>query len=87
MVLIGILLTVTATAGTAHIMKPLMDNMFIKKEPIMLYVIPALLIGIYILKSVGRYTQAVFTSYIGMHIISRLREDLLQKMIFMDMEL
>lgn len=86
MVLIGILLTVTATAGTAHIMKPLMDNMFIKKEPIMLYVIPALLIGIYILKSVGRYTQAVFTSYIGMHIISRLREDLLQKMIFMDMQ-
>lgn len=86
MVLIGILLTVTATAGTAHIMKPLMDNMFIKKEPMMLYFIPALLIGIYILKSVGRYIQAVFTSYIGMHIISRLREDLLDKMVHMDMQ-
>jgi subfamily B ATP-binding cassette protein MsbA len=86
MVLIGILLTVTATAGTAHIMKPLMDNMFIKKEPMMLYFIPALLIGIYVLKSVGRYIQAVFTSYIGMHIISRLREDLLEKMIHMDMQ-
>ncbi len=67
-------------------MKPLMDNMFIKKEPYMLYFIPALLIGIYLLKSVGRYTQAVFTSYIGMHIISRLREDLLEKMIHMDMQ-
>lgn len=86
MVLVGILLTVTATAGTAHIMKPLMDNMFIKKEPMMLYFIPALLIGIYVLKSVGRYIQAVFTSYIGMHIVSRLREDLLDKMVHMDMQ-
>lgn len=85
LVLIGILLTVTATAGTAHIMQPLMDNMFIKKEPSMLYIIPALLIGIYILKSVGRYIQSVFTTYIGMHIISLLRQDLLAKMIRMDM--
>lgn len=86
MVLIGILLTVTSTAGTAHIMKPLMDNMFIKKEPMMLYIIPALLIGIYLLKSLGRYIQAVFTTYIGMHIVSRLREDLLFKMVHMDMQ-
>lgn len=86
MVFIGIVLTVTATAGTAHIMQPLMDNMFIKKEPMMLYVIPALLIGIYVLKSLGRYIQAVFTSYIGMHIVSRLREDLLDKMVHMDMQ-
>jgi subfamily B ATP-binding cassette protein MsbA len=86
MVLIGILLTVTSTAGTAHIMKPLMDNMFIKKEPTMLYIIPTLLIGIYLLKSLGRYIQAVFTTYIGMHIVSRLREDLLLKMVHMDMQ-
>lgn len=86
MVLIGILLTVTATAGTAHIMQPLMDNMFIKKEPGMLYIIPALLIGIYTLKSIGRYIQSIFTTYIGMHIVSRLREDLLSKMLYMDMQ-
>ncbi|MDP3587747.1 MAG: ABC transporter transmembrane domain-containing protein [Sulfuricurvum sp.] len=86
MVLIGIILTVTATAGTAHIMQPLMDNMFIKKEPGMLYIIPALLIGIYTLKSIGRYIQSIFTTYIGMHIVSRLREGLLSKMLYMDMQ-
>lgn len=86
MVLIGILLTVTATAGTAHIMQPLMDNMFIKKEEHMLYFIPMLLIGIYILKSIGRYLQAVYNTYIGLHIVSRLREDLLEKMVHMDMQ-
>ncbi|MDD5212150.1 MAG: ABC transporter transmembrane domain-containing protein, partial [Sulfuricurvum sp.] len=86
MVLIGIVLTVTATAGTAQIMQPIMDNMFIKKEPKMLIFIPLLLIGIYVLKSLGRYLQSVYTNYIGLHIISRLREDLLEKIMHMDMQ-
>jgi ATP-binding cassette, subfamily B, bacterial MsbA len=86
MVLIGILLTVTATAGTAHIMQPLMDNMFIKKEEEMLYVIPLLLVGIYVLKSLGRYLQSVYNTYIGLHIVSRLRENLLDKIVHMDMQ-
>lgn len=86
MVLIGIILTVSATAATAHIMKPLMDNMFINKEARMLYIIPVLLIVIYIIKSVGRYIQAVFNTYIGLHIVSRIREELLSKMVNMDMQ-
>jgi subfamily B ATP-binding cassette protein MsbA len=86
MVLIGIVLTVTATAGTAQIMQPIMDNMFIKKDPKMLIFIPLLLIGIYVLKSLGRYLQSVYTNYIGLHIISRLREDLLEKIMHMDMQ-
>lgn len=86
MVLIGIVLTVTATAATAHIMQPIMDDMFIKKDPKMLTYIPLLLIGIYVLKSLGRYMQSVYTNYIGLHIISRLREDLLEKIMHMDMQ-
>lgn len=86
MVLIGIILTVSATAATAHIMKPLMDNMFIKKEARMLYIIPMLLIVIYVIKSVGRYIQSVFNTYIGLHIVSRIREELLSKMVNMDMQ-
>ncbi len=85
LVVVGILLTVTATAATAHIMKPIMDDMFIAKDPKMLYLIPLMLISIYIAKSAGRYLQSVYTNYIGLHIISRLREDLLEKMIHLDM--
>jgi subfamily B ATP-binding cassette protein MsbA len=51
----------------------------------MLYLIPFGLIGIYIFKSLGRYIQMVFTNYIGQHIITRLREVLLDKMINLDM--
>jgi len=85
LVLIGIILTVTATAATAHIMKPLMDDMFISKKEEMLYIIPLSLIGIYVLKAFGRYIQSVFMKYIGQHIVTRFRTMLLDKIISLDM--
>ncbi|MDQ7066905.1 MAG: ABC transporter transmembrane domain-containing protein [Sulfurimonas sp.] len=84
-VLIGILLTVSATTATAHIMKPLMDDLFISKKEEMLYYIPLGLVGIYFFKAIGRYVQSVYMSYIGQHIVTRFRELLLEKIISLDM--
>lgn len=86
LVFIGIILTVSATAATAQIMQPLMDEMFIERNEDMLVYIPLGLIGIYTIKSSGRYLQSVYMSYIGLHVISLLRETLLEKMLYLDME-
>ena len=85
MVVFAGLLIVAATAGNAHIMKPLMDDMFIDKKEEMLYLIPLGLIGIYLTKAIGKYLQTVYMQYIGQSIITRFREILLEKMISMDM--
>lgn len=85
LVVIGIILTVSATTATAHIMKPLMDEMFIEKKENMLYLIPLGLIGIYFVKAVGRYIQSVFMQFIGQSIVTRFRELLLSKIISLDM--
>ena len=85
LVFIGIVLTVSATAATAHIMKPLMDDMFIAKKEEMLYIIPLSLIGIYFIKAVGRYVQSVYMKYIGQHVVTRFRAILLSKIISLDM--
>ena len=85
LVFVGMMFTVGATTATAHIMKPLMDEMFIEKKEEMLYLIPLGLVGIYFFKSVGRYIQSVFMSYIGQHIVTRFREILLEKIINFDM--
>jgi subfamily B ATP-binding cassette protein MsbA len=85
LVLIGITFTVSATTATAHIMKPLMDEMFIEKKEEMLYYIPLGLVVIYFFKSAGRYIQSVFMNYIGQHIVTRFREILLEKIINLDM--
>ncbi len=85
LVLFGIILTVSATTATAQIMQPLMDEMFIERKEEMLYLIPLGLIGIYVAKAIGRYIQSVYMNYIGLHIISRFREMLLEKIINLDM--
>lgn len=78
-------MTVSATAATAYIMKPMMNQMFIKHDAKMLFIIPLSLIAIYIVKSIGRYTQSVFIDYVGLHIVTKLRTRLLKKILFLDM--
>jgi len=85
LVLVGIILTVSATIATAEIMKYVMDDMLIEKKESMLHIIPLALILIYVLKSVGRYVQSVYMNYIGQHIVTRFREILLEKILHLDM--
>ena len=85
LVVFGGLLIVISTVGTAQIMKPMMDEMFINKKEEMLYIIPLGLIGLYLTKGVGKYIQNVFMQYIGQSIITRFREILLEKIISLDM--
>ncbi len=84
-VFVGITLTVLSTIATAQIMQPLMDRMFIEKDPKMLYLIPLMMIGIYVAKSVGRYLQSVYMNFIGLSMVTRLRSMLLDHMLHLDM--
>jgi len=84
-VLVGIILTVSATIATADIMKYVMDDMLIDKKEDMLVLIPTALVGIYFFKGIGRYIQSVYMNYIGQHIVTRFREILLEKIITLDM--
>jgi len=85
LVIFGGLLILISTVGTAQIMKPMMDEMFIKRDESMLTLIPLGLIAIYVTKAVGKYIQTVFMEYIGQSIVTRFREILLEKMIHLDM--
>ena len=73
----GMIAIAIGTAGTAHIIKPVMDDIFIKKDINMLYIIPFALIFLFALKGIGRYMQTYYTSYIGQDVIRKLRDNLL----------
>jgi subfamily B ATP-binding cassette protein MsbA len=85
LVIFGGILILVSTVATAQIMKPMMDDMFIKKDETMLYLIPFGLIAIYVTKAIGKYIQTIFMEYIGQSIVTRFREILLDKMINLDM--
>ncbi len=63
-----------ATAGSAFLVKPVLDDVFFKKDLRMLRLVPLAIVGIFILKGFFDYGQAFLMSYVGQKIIADLRE-------------
>src|SRR5436190_10907720 len=60
----------------AWLVKPAMDDIFIKRDLTMLRVLPLLLFGAYLLKGAARYGQSYLMAAIGERVIATLRRAL-----------
>jgi ATP-binding cassette, subfamily B, bacterial MsbA len=70
-------LVVAAMEGAiAWLVKPAMDDIFIKRDVVMLRVIPLLLLGAYIVKGVARYGQSYLMASVGERVVAALRRAL-----------
>ena len=82
---LGMIAVAVGTAGTAQLIKPVLDDVFINKDTQMLALMPFLLIGVFTLKGVGSYIQTYYTSYIGQDVVRRLRDNLVSHLTHLDM--
>lgn len=82
--LAAMLMVALATAATAWMMKPLLDEVFIEKNTTLLYVLPAAVILIFLTKGVGTYVQAYMMNYVGQDIVRKVRDRLFAHMLCMD---
>ncbi len=74
-------LVVAATHGaTAWLVKPLMDKIFIAKDRYMLKLIPAVIVGLYTVKGLARFSQNYIMKYVSQLMIMRIRIDLYRKL-------
>ena len=64
------------TSALAFLVKPALDEIFLKKNDEMLIWIPIAVIVIYLIKGVCSYTQTVLMSFIGQRIVADLRNNL-----------
>ena len=85
-VIIGLFMVAGGTAGMTYLIKPMMDELFINKNEGLLFFLPALLIAVLMIKGVGRYIQAYFTTYIGQSIIKTIRDELLERLLKMEID-
>ncbi len=83
--LLGMIAVAVGTAGTAQLIKPVLDDVFINKDSQMLALMPFLLIGVFSLKGIGGYIQTYYTSYIGQDVVRKLRDRLVSHLCYMDM--
>ena len=73
----GLAFVVSLTEGAAAwLVKPVMDDIFIRRDAFMLSVIPLVFLGVYALKGVARYAQSYLMAAVGERVVARLRRDL-----------
>jgi subfamily B ATP-binding cassette protein MsbA len=70
------LLMSAATTTMGYLIKPVIDDIFIQKKATGLVLFPLLVIGVFLVKGLGRYGQEYYLSYVGEDIIRRLRNQL-----------
>ena len=83
---IGMALVAGGTSGSAYVIKPLLDEIFIAKDQAMLQVLPFFVVALYFAKGFGRYIQAYYISYIGQDIIRKVRDRLLSHVLTLDID-
>ncbi len=70
-------LIVSATEGlTAWLVKPVMDDIFIRRDAFMLKIIPVALLAVYVVRGAARFAQSYIMAAVGERIVARLRRDL-----------
>jgi subfamily B ATP-binding cassette protein MsbA len=65
-----------ATAFTAWLMKPALDNVFGQKDQTMLVIVPLALVAAVVLKGIADYGQAMLTNNAGLRIIADLQNEM-----------
>ena len=70
-------LVVSAAEGfIAWLIKPAMDDIFLKRDLLMLKLIPLALLGAFLVKGAGRFGQSYLMASVGERVIARIRRDL-----------
>ena len=68
-----------STSATAFLIKPVLDDIFLKQDARMLKIIPVAIVIIYFLRGIAYYCQVYLMSYVGQSIITSLRNTLFSK--------
>ncbi len=65
-----------ATTAMGYLIKPVIDEIFVNKDTTGLFLLPLVIVAVFLMKGLGGYGQEYFMNYVGQDIIRRLRNQL-----------
>lgn len=71
--ILGMIMVGLSDAALAYLVKPVLDDVFLKTDKRMLTLVPLALIGIYFIKGVFRYLHSYLMKYVGQRVIMDIR--------------
>jgi len=84
--ILGMIAIAVGTTGTAHLIKPILDDIFINKDREMLSMLPFMFVAVFALKGFGKLVQTYYMSYIGQDIVRKLRDNIVLHLTHLDIE-
>ena len=84
--IMGMIMVSIGTSGSAYVIKPVLDEIFINKDTTMLQILPIVVVVLYALKGFGKFIQTYYISYIGMDIIRIIRDKFLSHILTQDLK-
>ena len=82
--ILGMVAVALGTMGTAQMIKPLLDDIFVAKDSTMLMIMPFIIIAVFSLKGIGQYIQTYYMSFIGLDVVRKLRDNLVSHLTYQD---
>jgi subfamily B ATP-binding cassette protein MsbA len=86
MAIIGMVIFAISEAAFAYLMKPMLDNGFIDRDPLIIKLIPLAIILIFAIRMVAIFMRTYCMDYIGRNVINSLRSLMFEKLMTMTSE-
>lgn len=71
--IVGMIIVALSDAGLAYLVKPVLNDVFIKTNMKMLVMVPIAIVGLYLFKGVFRYLQSYLMGYVGQRVVMDIR--------------
>lgn len=73
--LLGMVLDAACMTLFARLIKPLLDNLFVDRDPFTIFWMPIWIVAIFLVRGVASWFSDYGTAYIGQHVVQRLRSE------------
>ena len=83
--LVAMSLVAAATAANAWLMKPLLDRIFVGREPGLLWVVAATVLGLAVVKGFAGYVQSLLMYRVGQRVVADIQRALFRHLIGADL--
>lgn len=79
------MLVALAGAANAYMLKPVLDDVFLKKDETLLYIIPAILIALAVIGGIANYAQTMLMRYVGQRVVADMQVQLFDHFMHADL--
>lgn len=76
---LGMVLDAACMTVFARLIKPLLDNLFVQRDPATIFWMPLIIIGIFVVRGMATYVTDYGTAFVGRGVVQKLRRDVFEK--------